>query len=243
MAGVVEPENTAELGMHTFMSNISRQSFALPVFFVWLACSFFVDPVITGAEDRPMPATCSYEVSTWNVNQKRSVDLKFVRHPYHSLSSEEIDTSTGCTVCQEDQQLINIPPFPAFFVCHIIASRIQTVFEELKRNNAPIFSVVGYHVIKSRGVVDQSGNRTGFSNHSFGTAIDINSDQNGLYDRCREFGPDCRLLRGGERREGVPGTLEDNGEIVRAMKTAGFLWGGEIAGNQKDFMHFSLTGY
>ncbi len=24
---------------------------------------------------------------------------------------------------------------------------------------------------------------------------------------------------------------------------AGFKWGGEIAGKQKDFMHFSLTGY
>jgi hypothetical protein len=224
-------------------SHKDRQSIALPVFVMWFVSFVVLNPAMIVAESRPMPVTCSYEVSTWNVNQKRSVDLKFVRHPYHSLSSEEIDTSTGCTVCQEDQQQINIPPFPVFSVCHIIASRIQTTFEELQRNNAPIFSVVGYHVIKSRGVVDQSGNRTGFSNHSFGTAIDINPDQNGLYDRCREFGPDCRLLRGGEWREGVPGTLEHDGEIVRAMKTAGFLWGGEIAGNQKDFMHFSLTGY
>ena len=30
--------------------------------------------------------------------------------------------------------------------------------------------------------------------------------------------------------------------IVRAMREAGFHWGGEMEGDQKDFMHFSVTG-
>jgi hypothetical protein len=98
-------------------------------------------------------------------------------------------------------------------------------------------------VIKSRGAADGNGNRIGFSNHSFGTAIDINPEQNGLYDNCITFGPQCRLLRGGEWRPGTPGTLDKNGDIVTLFKQAGFQWGGEIVGKQKDFMHFSLTGY
>jgi len=115
--------------------------------------------------------------------------------------------------------------------------------EYLLKKGAPIHTVVGYHVVKSRGPVDHAGNRTGFSNHSFGTAIDINPDQNGLYDNCITFGPECRLLRGGDWRSGIPGTLEKDGDIVNTLKQEGFYWGGEIAGKQKDFMHFSLTGY
>ncbi len=64
-----------------------------------------------------------------------------------------------------------------------------------------------------------------------------------MYDNCVQLGPECRLLRGGEWRPGMPGTLEKDGEIVNMLKSAGFRWGGEIAGRQKDFMHFSLTGY
>ena len=204
---------------------------------------FVLHAFLVNAGDRPLPPMCTYEVLTWNVEQKRSVETKTIRHPYRELSREEVDPLTGCTVCSEDQSRIDVPPFPVFSVCHKIAPRIHAVFEELKRKNAPIFTIIGYHVIKSRGKIDNMGNRTGFSNHSFGTAIDINSEQNGLYDRCIQFGPACRLLRGGERRIGIPGTLELHDDIVPTLKRAGFRWGGEIEGNQKDFMHFSITGY
>ena len=106
-----------------------------------------------------------------------------------------------------------------------------------------IHTIEGYRVVKSRGPVDGKGNRTGFSNHSYGTAIDINSEQNGLYDNCITFGPQCRLLRGGEWRPGTQGTLDTKGDIVVQFKQEGFRWGGEIEGKQKDFMHFSLSGY
>jgi hypothetical protein len=204
---------------------------------------FVLHALLVSAGERLVPLTCTYEVLTWNVDQKRSVETKTIRHPYRDLSREEVDPLTGCTVCSEDQTRIDVSPFPVFSVCHRIAPRIHAVFEELKRKNAPIFTIIGYHVIKSRGKIDNMGNRTGFSNHSFGTAIDINSEQNGLYDRCIQFGPACRLMRGGERRIGIPGTLELHDDIVPTLKRASFRWGGEIEGNQKDFMHFSITGY
>jgi hypothetical protein len=204
---------------------------------------FLAHAVSVNAQDRPLPLTCSYEALTWNVNLKRSVEVKTIRHPYSRLLPEELDPMTGCTVCSEDQVLIDSPPFPRFFVCHKIAPQVHAALEELKGRGAPIISIIGYHVIKSRGPIDHKGNRTGFSNHSFGAAIDINPEQNGLYDQCIQFGPDCRLIRGGERRIGVYGTLEKNDDTVRTLKSAGFRWGGEIAGKQKDFMHFSITGY
>lgn len=168
---------------------------------------------------------------------------KQVRHAYGELIREEIDPVTGCTVCTEDQETIAISPLPTFSVCAKLAPRVRSAVEYLIANGQPIRSVTGYRVIKSRGPVDASGNRTEFSNHSFGTAIDINPEQNGLYDNCIDFGPQCLLIRGGEWRPGTPGTIEKNSDIVVRFKQAGFKWGGEIAGKQKDFMHFSLTGY
>jgi hypothetical protein len=212
------------------------------IFLILIICQLFC-PALSSAENRLSPLTCTYEVRTWNVHQKRSVEVKTVQHPYAALKPEEIDLETGCTVCSEDQVLISIPSFPPLSVCHTLAPQVRAVLEELKRKNAPLFSLVGYHVIKSRGPLDTQGNRTEFSNHSYGTAIDINPEQNGLYDQCIQFNPLCRLIRGGERRPGTKGTLEASDDIVTVFKNAGFRWGGEIAGKQKDFMHFSSTGY
>ena len=195
------------------------------------------------AEDRHLPLTCSYEIRIWNVIQKSSGSVKKVSHPYAELAPGERDPLTGCSVCDEDQEDISLPPVPIFSVCYQLAPRIRSLVETLVRRGAPIHTIEGYRVVKSRGPVDGNGNRTGFSNHSFGTAIDINPEQNGLYDNCTTFGPQCRLLRGGEWRPGTQGTLDKNSDIVVQFKQEGFRWGGEIEGNQKDFMHFSLTGY
>ncbi len=194
------------------------------------------------AATRQGPSVCTYEMQVWNVESKGSIHQKEVRHPYSELRSEEIDSATGCTVCREDQEPIEIPTLASFSVCYKIAPRVREVFSDLVRKGAPIHTVVGYHVIKSRGAADKNGNRTGFSNHSFGTAFDINSEQNGLYDNCVAFNSGCRLLRGGAWRPGTPGTLARNSDIVLMFKQSGFRWGGEIAGKQKNFMHFSLTG-
>ncbi len=199
--------------------------------------------ISASAGSRSSPLICTYEMLTWNVNQKNSNGLKKVQHPYSELTREEIDPETGCTVCSEDQAIISIPPLTPFSVCFKLAQRVHDVMSYLMQRGELIHAVVGYHVIKSRGPVDGNGNRTEFSNHSFGTAMDINPEQNGLYDNCIIFGPECRLLRGGEWHPGAPGTLEQNSEIVLQLKRHGFKWGGEIAGKQKDFMHFSLTGY
>ncbi len=210
---------------------------------VLIAILIMLCPFSLRAEVRPLPADCTYVLQTWNVNSKASVKSQKVRHPYKELTPAEIEPLTGCTICSEDQETISIPPLPPFSVCFKLAPKIRSLAEYLVKKGEPLQTVVAYHVIKSRGPVDVTGNRTEFSNHSFGTAIDINPELNGLYDNCIKFGPECRLIRGGEWRPGVPGTLEKNGDIVTMFKQAGFLWGGEIAGKQKDFMHFSLTGY
>jgi hypothetical protein len=195
------------------------------------------------AGTRLLPSTCTYEMQVWNVNRKKSNGMRKVTHPYASLAPDERDPATGCTVCSEDQESITIPHLPKFSVCCQLAPRVRSLLEMAMKRGALIHTIEGYRVVKSRGGVDRAGNRTEFSNHSFGTAIDINPEQNGLYDNCITFGPDCHLLRGGRWRVGAPGTLEKDSDVVVLFEQEGFRWGGEIEGRQKDFMHFSLTGY
>jgi hypothetical protein len=58
-----------------------------------------------------------------------------------------------------------------------------------------------------------------------------------------EFNADCRLIRGGHWSPEFATSIQADGRIVYAMESMGLKWGGEILGKQKDFMHFSPTGY
>ncbi|OIO66813.1 MAG: hypothetical protein CO186_00690 [Zetaproteobacteria bacterium CG_4_9_14_3_um_filter_49_83] len=188
--------------------------------------------------------TCSYNTYTWNTQQKKAVQLQKVIHAYADITTDERDAITGCTVCIEDQVLITLPAIKPFYMCNVFASKVQNMLETFIRSGEQIEEVTGYRVGKTRGDTDIYGNRTQFSNHSYGIAIDINPKHNGLYDQCIEFTDDCRLIRGGPWQPGQdPKSMQINGQIVSTFKDHGYLWGGEIKGQQKDFMHFSITGY
>ena len=188
--------------------------------------------------------TCSYDTYQWNTKEKKAVNYQRVVHPYAEVSDEERDPVTGCTVCIEDQIQISIPPLKPFYICKAVAPAIRNALEYLIRSGVQITNITGYRVGKTRGDVDRYGNRSQFSNHSYGVAIDINPEHNGLYDHCMAFGSGCRLIRGGPwKPHEMPESIVPNGKVVQAFKRLGYLWGGEIRGRQKDFMHFSPTGY
>jgi hypothetical protein len=50
------------------------------------------------------------------------------------------------------------------------------------------------------------------------------------------------LILGGAWRPGTRGALTQKSPVVLRLKQLGLSWGGELAGLQKDFMHFSLSG-
>ncbi|OGR40774.1 MAG: hypothetical protein A2X35_09760 [Elusimicrobia bacterium GWA2_61_42] len=201
-----------------------------------------VFPVLAAAQES-RPATCSYEVYNWNTHKKQAVNFAKVERPYSELKPEEIDPATGCTVCLEDQELLKAGAIEPFYVCRKIAASVRVALEKLTAAGEPVLEVTGYRPGKTRNPTDKEGNRTGFSNHAYGAAIDINRSANGLYDKCFKFGPGCRLVQGGPWKPGNKGALSAESRIVKAMKAAGFRWGGEIEGAQKDFMHFSFSGY
>lgn len=186
---------------------------------------------------------CTYSTYKWNVNDRKAVERRSVSKPLTELTVAEKDSETGCTVCEEDQVTLTFPGLPPFRVCKLLAPRVTSIITELQRKHAPLRDVVGYRVGMTRGNADRAGNRTGFSNHSFGVALDINTAQNGLYENCIRFNPSCRLIKGGTWNPKQELSLTQNSMIVSEFKHNGFKWGGEIAGLQKDFMHFSPTGY
>ena len=189
------------------------------------------------------PLTCTYSTYTWNVHEKRAVDFLTVQHPYSSLAPSEIHAATGCTVCAEDQVWIELPGVAPFRVCQALGRDVMDTLAELIESGEPIFRIVGYRVGMTKGHLDAKGNRTQFSNHAFGVALDITEQQNGLYDHCMEFGTHCRLRKGGRWDPAQRGSLAEHSPTVIALKSIGLKWGGEIAGSQKDFMHFSPSGY
>lgn len=186
---------------------------------------------------------CTFSTYTWNTLQRKATDFQQHRIPYADIKPEHRDAASGCTLCREDQVSINYPGIEPFRVCHFYAKAIQATFDSFFNAGAQITSVVAYRVGKTRGPVDSQGNRTGYSNHAFGIALDINGEQNGLYTNCLQFNERCQLIKGGPWHPQQPGSLHADHEIVRALKSLGFKWGGEIAGRQKDFMHFSPSGY
>ncbi len=187
--------------------------------------------------------SCTYTTYKWNVDTRSVVDYKTVQKPYSEITSVEVDQSSGCTVCKEDQQAIRVGDLPPVLICKKYASQLEHQLNHLLLQGEPILKLVGYRVGMTRGEVDADGNRTQFSNHSFGIALDINDEQNGLYDQCLEFSDKCRLRKGGAWHEDTLGSLTSDSLTVRHMKLLGLNWGGEIKGWQKDFMHFSPSGY
>jgi D-alanyl-D-alanine carboxypeptidase len=186
---------------------------------------------------------CHYSTYKWNVNSRTAVEAKTISKLRSELTPSEIDAASGCTLCEEDQETIRLAGLNEFKVCKKLAPKIKLVLSELIKQGQPIRDVVGYRVGMTRGNVDNQGNRTQFSNHSFGVAIDINTNQNGLYDNCVQWNSKCRLIKGGPWNPSNPESWTLNSPTVTAFKQNGFQWGGEIKGQQKDFMHFSPSGY
>lgn len=183
-------------------------------------------------------ASCSYEYSVYNVRARKSLKRIKVRK-----DKPDKRDALGCSLCREEQVNVTLQNGVSFLICEKIAEHVSAILNDEIKKGFPIKEVVGYRSQMSRGKVDSEGNRTEFSNHSFGSAIDINPKANGLFDQCVTWGSHCRLRKGGPwLPHSNPYSIKPNSSLVKKMKEIGLKWGGELFGRQKDFMHFSLSG-
>ena len=87
------------------------------------------------------------------------------------------------------------------------------------------------------------GSTTGFSQHAYGRAVDINPVQN-PYVRADGTTLDPAAQRFADRASVVdePGVITATGAVVRAFKAEGWGWGGNFR-TVKDYQHFSSNGH
>jgi len=194
--------------------------------------------------------SCSYNSYQWDTKNRMAVNSHRVQKKYSDVTPSETAEVLPCTVCEEDQVTISIVNSLGkkveLTLCHVIAKRVQNTLVHLVEQGEPIFTLRGYRPGMTAGGTDENGLRTRFSRHSFGIAFDINREQNGLYVNCETpgiVGPHCKLSHGGRWSPKTTGSLTQDSLTVVSFKKIGFKWGGEISGKQKDFMHFSPTGF
>ena len=205
---------------------------------------------------RPTPQTCHYSAYRWNVKTKRSTAPYSVNKAYAEVTDDERSPiEPRCTICLEDQTVISPKEFgvnlPDFRICYVYAEDVKNALAAIAADSSfRLTELTGYRPGRTRGkIVDDC--RSEWSNHSFGTAIDINASQNGLYNNCPEpvsgsasEVASCKLGVGGkwdpQKRPDV--SITKNGIVVKSFAPF-WKWGGEISGNTKDIMHFSPDGY
>ena len=203
---------------------------------VWVFGAIFTFAVPVQAQE------CTYSYGIWNPSLKRVGRIVRVTKSRVELTAGEIGPF-GCTICKEDQVLLELSNGLRFHLCERIAGPVMSALEASIEEGYSIVEIVGYRPSMSRGPVNSRGERTVFSNHAFGVALDVNPQHNGLYSRCLQWGPQCQLIKGGAWKKGNPLSLHQEHSLVRRLLGLGFKWGGDIAGKQKDMMHFSPTGY
>jgi hypothetical protein len=83
------------------------------------------------------------------------------------------------------------------------------------------------------------GKATGsWSMHAYGLAVDINPRENPYVGCGQSYDPAARRYR--DRSRHRPGMVTRR--VVEAFRSIGWGWGGDWAGNTKDYMHFSSSG-
>lgn len=211
-------------------------------------------PVVEGTPQvaAETPQTCTYRSFVWSVKQKRAVQHTLVHKPYAEVTAEERDPSDPrCSVCQEDQEEIRVSGLPPVKICRHWAPQVRDALIEIQESKSfRIERLEGYRPGRSRGAI-VNGLRTEWSNHAFGTAIDINAHHNAIYHRCPIKAPPTRAADLAHCKRGLGGawdpqrrprvTITIDGPVHQAFQKF-WKWGGTIAGSTRDMMHFSITG-
>lgn len=217
---------------------------------IWIA-PLLVLLAAPGFEEPNPTAECTYRTYNWSTVKKKAVNHQTVKKTRGELTAEERDPADPrCTVCKQDQVTLEIEGMPKVTVCTHYADKVKTALEETKAAGFKVRTLIGYRVGRTRGRI-KDGMRQQFSNHSYGTAIDINARENGLYGKCRldkvpTSAADikrCKLRVGGawDPKKRPKSSVREGGPAYQAF-TRFWKWGGARADKVKDFMHFSPTG-
>ena len=124
-----------------------------------------------------------------------------------------------------------------------LSAEVKEIFDELLAKRFPIekvIPIVSYRWDDEASMQDNNSSAFNYryiagteklSNHSYGTAIDINPFQN-PYIVGKKISP-----AGSNYNKNEKGTITPDSDIVKAFKKRGWEWGGEWE-TRKDYQHF-----
>lgn len=165
----------------------------------------------------------------------------------------------GCPVPVADLRLLQVthlgfdgrPHLGEIVVHRAQASAVVEIFRQLYDARFPVQRMVTVEQYGSDDDRSMAANNTsayncrattggsGFSEHAYGTALDINPVQN-PYVRGTTVLPEAGRAYL-DRTDVRPGMVVADGVVVRAFTAAGWGWGGNFR-TLKDYQHFSVSG-
>lgn len=181
-----------------------------------------------------------YEITVTEGSKLKKFEVKTSQLRAWSENLAEIEnfglpeTQEEATLLMEDvtvdvwtiQNGEKVPSQATFTVHKAIAEKVKLIFKEIFEGNEkfPINSIGGYAW------------RGGKSEHNYGTAIDINPDQNYcLYTNGTIVGSFYKPYVN-------PYSITPFGEVVEIFEKYGFNWGADTWRGNRDYMHFSYCG-
>jgi hypothetical protein len=131
-----------------------------------------------------------------------------------------------------------------------VADDVVAIFRQLYQDGYPIASMRLVDDFGGDDDASMAANNTaafncrpvtggrGFSEHSYGTAIDVNPVQNPFLSGSTVLPAAGRPYA---HRPDDPGVIHDGDEVVTIFAAHGFSWGGDWTG-PIDYQHFSVSG-
>ena len=178
-----------------------------------------------------------------------------------SVTASELGGSwrEGCPVAIEDLQQISVSYWGfdeqvklGSLVAHVsVADDLVGVFEVLFEAGYPIERIDPIEVFAGDDDASMAANNTSafncrtvagtniWSQHAYGSAVDINPLQNPYVVGSSVYPPAGTTYL--DRSLELPGMIVKGGVVVDAFESIGWIWGGTWD-NNKDYQHFSVAG-
>lgn len=133
-----------------------------------------------------------------------------------------------------------------------IAQDVLEVFSQLYEAKYPIEKmrlIDEYDAVDEVAMTDNNSsafcfrfinNTNKFSNHAKGMALDINPLYNPYVNRDKNYFEPKAAEPYLDRTKDVPYYMDGNDLAVKLFKERGFVWGGDYAGNTKDYQHIEM---
>ncbi|MEX2290758.1 MAG: M15 family metallopeptidase [Mycobacteriales bacterium] len=165
----------------------------------------------------------------------------------------------GCPVAVTDLRLVEVthlgfdgrPHLGELVVHRTQATAVVEIFRQMYDAHFPVQQMVTVEQYDGDDARSMDANNTsayncrtttgggGFSEHAYGTALDVNPVQN-PYVRGTTVEPEAGRAYL-DRSRVRPGMVVADDVVVRAFAAAGWAWGGDFR-TLKDYQHFSLSG-